>query len=130
MGESEREGEREGEREREGVRESESACDGEDDETGEASRKRSFTVESKTFELALDERKGKCQFLIVEKKRGVSTWIRLGLASLGLFKEGLIHCVKREREENLDSHSLCLLTIEKIYIYKARSPNYYTCDLY
>ncbi|RVW78993.1 hypothetical protein CK203_040171 [Vitis vinifera] len=53
----------------------------------------------KTFELALDERKGKCQFLIVEKKRGFSTWIRLGLESLGLFKEGLIHCVKREREE-------------------------------
>ena len=94
MGESEREGERE----REGVRESESACDGDDDETGEASRKRSFTVESKTFELALDERKGKRQFLIVEKKRGVSTWVQLGLESLGLFKEGLIHCIRDEKE--------------------------------
>ena len=66
---------REGEREREGVRESESACDGEDDEIGEVSRKRSFTMESKTFELALDERKGKRQILIVEKKRGVSAWV-------------------------------------------------------
>ena len=61
---------REGKREKEGMRESESTCDGDDDETGEASRKRSFTVESKTFELALDERKGRCQILIVEKKRG------------------------------------------------------------
>ena len=94
MGESEREGKRE----RGGVRESESACDDDDDETGEASRKRSFTVESKTFELALDERKGRCQILIVEKKRGVSTWVRLGLESLGLFKEGLIHCIRDEKE--------------------------------
>ncbi|RVW92990.1 hypothetical protein CK203_032792 [Vitis vinifera] len=80
------------------MRERESACDGDDNETGEASRKRSFTVESKTFELALDERKGKRQILIVEKKRGVSTWVRLGLESLGLFKEGLIHCIRDEKE--------------------------------
>ena len=89
---------REGKREKEGVRESESTCDGDDDETGEASRKRSFTVESKTFELALDERKGKRQICIVEKKRGVLTWVRLGLESLGLFKEGLIHCIRDEKE--------------------------------
>ena len=29
----------------------------------------------------------------------------------------LNYTVKREREENLDSHSLCLLTIKKKYIY-------------
>ena len=80
------------------MRESESACDGDDDETGEASRKRSFTVESKTFEIVLDERKGKRQFLTVEKKRGVSAWVRLGLESLGLFKEGLIYCIKDKKE--------------------------------
>ena len=90
--------ERESEREREGERERESACDGDDEETGEASRRRSFTVESKTFELALDDRKGKRQFRIVEKKRGVSTWVRLGLESLGLFKEGLIHCIRDDEE--------------------------------
>ncbi|RVX11797.1 E3 ubiquitin-protein ligase UPL7 [Vitis vinifera] len=93
-----REREREGTRERGGVRESESACDGNDEETGEASRKRSFTVESKTFELAMDGRKGRCQILIVEKKRGISTWVRLGLESLGLFKEGLIHCIRDDKE--------------------------------
>ncbi|RVX18648.1 hypothetical protein CK203_006606 [Vitis vinifera] len=91
--------ERESEREREGERERESACDGDDEETGEASRRRSFTVESKTFELALDDRKGKRQFRIVEKKRGVSTWVRLGLESLGLFKKGLIHCIRDDEEE-------------------------------
>ena len=55
-------------------------------------------MESKTFELALDERKGKRQILIVEKKQGVSTWVRLVLESLGLFKEGLIHCIRDEKE--------------------------------
>ncbi|RVW88421.1 hypothetical protein CK203_043840 [Vitis vinifera] len=90
--------ERESERKREGERERESACDGDDEDTGEASRRRSFTVESKTFELALDDRKGKRQFRIVEKKRGVSTWVRLGLESLGLFKEGLIHCIRDDEE--------------------------------
>ena len=34
----------------------------------------------------------------MEKKCGVSTWIRLGLESLGLFKEGLIHCIRDEKE--------------------------------
>ncbi|RVW37828.1 hypothetical protein CK203_087870 [Vitis vinifera] len=90
--------ERESAREREGERGRESACDGDDEETGEASQKRSFTVESKTFELALEDRKGKCQVRVVEKKRGVSTWVRLGLDSLGLFKEGLIHCIRDEKE--------------------------------
>ena len=71
MGERERE--RENEREKGGVRESEGACDGDDNEIGEASRRRSFTVESKIFELALDGRKGRSQIRIVEKKRGVST---------------------------------------------------------
>ncbi|RVW41075.1 hypothetical protein CK203_069726 [Vitis vinifera] len=89
--------ERESAREREGERARESACDGDDEEIGEASRKRSFTVESKTFELALEDRKGKCQVRVVEKKRGVSTWVRLGLDSLGLFKEGLIHCIRDEK---------------------------------
>ena len=34
----------------------------------------------------------------MEKKRGVSTWIRLGLESLGLFKKGLLHCIRDENE--------------------------------
>ena len=55
-------------------------------------------VESKIFELALDGRKGRSQIRIVEKKRGVSTWIRLGLESLGLFKKGLLHCIRDENE--------------------------------
>ena len=50
------------------------------------------------FEIVLDERKGKPQVLIVEKKRGVSSWVRLGLESLGFFIEGLIHYIKDEKE--------------------------------
>ncbi|RVW76180.1 hypothetical protein CK203_044279 [Vitis vinifera] len=79
-----------------------SACDSDDNEIGEASRRRSFTVESKIFELALDGRKGRSQIRIVEKKRGVSTWIRLGLESLGLFKKGLLHCIRDENEGRWD----------------------------
>ena len=88
MGESERESERE--------------CDGEEGENSSASRRRrkesSFAVESKAFEIIVDERKGKPQVLIMEKKGGVSSWVRLGPKSLGFFIEGLNHCIKDEKE--------------------------------
>ena len=50
------------------------------------------------FEIVFDERRGKPQFLIMENKRGVSSWVRLGSESLGFFMEGLIHCIKDEKE--------------------------------
>ena len=82
--------------------ESERACDGEEGEISATIRKRrkesSFMVDSKMFEIVFDERKGKPQFLILEKKRGVSSWVRLGSESLGFFMEGLIHCIKDEKE--------------------------------
>ena len=77
-------------------------CDGEEGEDSAMIRRRrkesSFAVESKVFEIVLDERKGKPQVLIVEKKRGVSSWVRLGRESLGFYMEGLIHCIKDEKE--------------------------------
>ncbi|RVW24690.1 hypothetical protein CK203_082207 [Vitis vinifera] len=57
-----------------------------------------FIVESKEFEIIGDERKGKIQVLIVENKGGVSSWVRLGSNSLGLFLEGLNLCIKDENE--------------------------------
>ncbi|KAJ9702956.1 hypothetical protein PVL29_004628 [Vitis rotundifolia] len=55
-------------------------CDGEEREDSAAIRRRrkgsSFVVESKVLELVLEERKGKPQVFIVEKKRGVSSWDR------------------------------------------------------
>ena len=59
-----------------------------------SSRKGRFSVESKTFEIEVEEKKGKLQTTIVERKRGISSWIRLGPESLGLFLEGLVHCSK------------------------------------
>ena len=60
-------------------RESERECDGEEGENSSVSRRRrkesSFAVESKAFEIIVDERKGKPQVLIVEKKGGVSSWV-------------------------------------------------------
>ena len=56
-----------------------------------SSRKGRFSVESKTFEIEVEEKKGKMQAMIVERKRGISSWIRMGPESLGLFLEGLVH---------------------------------------
>ena len=90
------------ERAREGERECAGECDGEEGDEGSAPRSRrkecKFIVESKEFEIIGDERKGKIQVLIVEKKGGVSSWVCLGSDSLGLFLEGLNLCIKDEKE--------------------------------
>ena len=57
-------------------------------------RKRSFGVESKTFEVETEKKNGRTQIFIVERKGGVSSWIKLGLASLGPLIEGLVFCSK------------------------------------
>ena len=90
------------ERAREGERECDGKCDGEEGENSSAPRSRRkecrFAVESKTFEIVVDDRKGKIQILIMEKKGGVSSWVRLGPESLGFFLEGLNLCIKDEKE--------------------------------
>ena len=60
-------------------------------------RKCSFGVESKTFEVEVEEKKGKLQVTIVERKRRISSWIKLGPKSLGLFVECLVLCIKDTR---------------------------------
>ena len=60
-------------------------------------RKSSFGVESKTFEVKVEEKKGKLQATIVERKRGISSWIKLGPESLGLFVECLVLGIKDTR---------------------------------
>ena len=90
------------ERAREGEREGDGECDGEEEEEKSASqirRKESrFTVESKAFEIVVEERRGKIQGRIVEKKGGASSWVRLGSNSLAFFLEGLNLCIKGEEE--------------------------------
>ena len=54
-------------------------------------------MESKTFEVETEKKKGKMQIFIVERKRGVSSWIKLGPASLGPLLEGLVFCTKDTR---------------------------------
>ncbi|RVW77394.1 hypothetical protein CK203_048081 [Vitis vinifera] len=53
-----------------------------------------FVVESKVFEVEAEERNGKSHAIISESKGGLVSWVRLGLASVGLFIEGLIQCTK------------------------------------
>ena len=98
--------ERKREREREsesdgGERESLHASEGAESEFRSGSRKSlrgsSFEVESKTFEVEVEEKKGKLQATIVERQRGISSWVKLGPESLGLFLECLLLCIKETR---------------------------------
>ena len=57
-------------------------------------RKGSFGVESKSFKVKVEEQKGKVQATIVERKGGISSWIRLGPKSIGFFFNGLVLCIK------------------------------------
>ena len=50
-------------------------------------------MESKTFELEMVERRGKT-LIITESKKGVLSWVRMGLNSIGLFMEGLQQCIE------------------------------------
>ncbi|RVX21516.1 hypothetical protein CK203_002349 [Vitis vinifera] len=77
------------------------AASGENVRHAENRRKRktsSFGVESKTFELEMVERGGKTLIIITESKKGVSSWVRMGLNSVGLFMEGLHQCIKDVKE--------------------------------
>ena len=56
-------------------------------------------VESKVFEVEVEERRGNTLFFIVESKRRVSSWVRLGLASVRLFLKRLNQCVKNKKED-------------------------------
>ena len=70
--------------------------DEEENQTGRWRKRQGncFGVESKVFEVKEEARRGKTLFFIVESKRGVSSWVRLGPVSVRLFLEGLDQCVK------------------------------------
>ena len=56
-------------------------------------------MESKLFEVVVEERKGKMKATMVERKRGISSWVKLGPVSLGLFLECLLLCLEEKSEE-------------------------------
>ena len=105
MGKRERERERERERVRGSGRAREEGKwrdydgEGDEDKEGNRRRRRGFAVESKMFELELLERRGKPQIVIEESKGGVSSWVRMGVESLGFLMEGLYHCIREEKED-------------------------------
>ena len=59
-------------------------------------------MESKVFEVEVEERRGKTLFFIVESKRVVSSWVRLGSVGVRLFLEGLDQCVKNGKEDECE----------------------------
>ena len=56
-------------------------------------------MELKVFEVEVEEKRGKTLVFIVESKRGVLSWVRLGSASVRLFLEGLDQCVKNGKKD-------------------------------
>ncbi|RVW94764.1 hypothetical protein CK203_029899 [Vitis vinifera] len=73
-----------------------------------------FVVESKIFEIDVEVKRGKYKSRSGRKKKGISSWVRLGSASLGFLLESLDHCIKdgkggkweRDWKENGRSYSL------------------------
>ena len=63
--------------------------------------KRWFVIESKTFEVSVEEVRGKIRGTIVERSRGFSFWIRFGVSSLKKFLEGLEGCCMEEMKGSL-----------------------------
>lgn len=49
----------------------------------------SFRVESKVFEIKVEEKKGIMQAIIVERKKGIFFWVKLEPESLGFLLESL-----------------------------------------
>ena len=80
-------------------REGESEGEGDDDEVKSNRKRQKFGVESKIFEVEVEKRRGKTLLFIVESKKGVSSWVRLGPASVGIFLEGLDQCIKDGKNE-------------------------------
>ena len=60
-----------------------------------------FAIESKTFEVSLEEIREKLRGIIVEMSRGFSSWIRFGVASSRKFLEGLEECCSEEKKGRL-----------------------------
>ena len=55
-----------------------------------------FGVESKFFEIGVEEKQGRFQVVIEESKGGVSSWVRLGPRSVEALLDSLNQCVKAE----------------------------------
>ncbi|RVW34870.1 hypothetical protein CK203_078018 [Vitis vinifera] len=83
------------------MREREGDSEGEgDDDVAKPNRKRQrFGVESKTFEVEVEKKRGKTLLFIVESKNGVSSWVKMGSASVGMFLEGMDQCIKDGKDD-------------------------------
>lgn len=60
-----------------------------------------FAIESKLFEVSVEEVRGKLKGIILERSRGFSSWIRFGELSLRNLLEGIEECCREEKEGRL-----------------------------
>ena len=80
-------------------REGDSEGEGDDDEAKLDRKRQKFEVESKTFEVEVEKKRGKTLLFIVESKKGVSSWVKMGLASVEMFLEGMDQCIKDGKDD-------------------------------
>ena len=57
-----------------------------------------FEIELKSFEVLVEEVRGKLKGIILERSRGFSSWIRFGELSLRNLLEGIEECCREEKE--------------------------------
>ena len=62
--------------------------------------RRRFTVESKAYDLVIDEVGGKLRGCIWERCKGLSSWIRFGDASLSSLLVGVESCCRDRDDSN------------------------------
>ncbi|RVW26082.1 hypothetical protein CK203_112550 [Vitis vinifera] len=55
-----------------------------------------FAVESKTFEISIEETRGKLRGIILERSKGLSSWIKFGEKSLSSLLEGVEEWCREE----------------------------------
>ncbi|RVW78759.1 hypothetical protein CK203_059331 [Vitis vinifera] len=66
-----------------------------------------FVVESKSFEVSVEEVRGKLREIIMERSMGFISWIRFGDGSLRRLLEGIEECCSWEGRMSLGSSRLC-----------------------
>lgn len=60
-----------------------------------------FAVESKTFEISIEETRGKLRGVILERSKGFSSWIKFGEKSLSSLLEGVEEWCREESSSRI-----------------------------
>ncbi|RVW74361.1 hypothetical protein CK203_056854 [Vitis vinifera] len=79
-----------------------------------------FAIESKSFEVSVEEVRGKLKGTIVDRSRGFSSWIRFGDLSLRNLLEGFEECCRKEKEGRWGDGSVVELELDSLRKWEER----------